>query len=106
MKGDVMNMSMSGTQNLITTEVDMELGIMPLRTIDRLVTKIPLAGWILTGENKALVTAHFKMTGPGDNPEITAIPVESASKQVLGIFKRIFTLPVKIISDFGEAIDE
>lgn len=105
MKGDVMNMSMSGTQNLITTEVDMELGIMPLRTIDRLITKIPLAGWILTGEDKALVTAHFKLTGPGDNPEITAIPVESASKQVIGIFKRIFTLPVKIISDVGEAIE-
>jgi len=105
MKGDVMNMSMVGTQNLITSEVDLELGIMPLRTIDRLLTNIPLAGWILTGKDKALVTAHFKMTGPGDDPEITAIPIESASKQVLGIFKRLFTLPVKIISDVGEAID-
>jgi hypothetical protein len=69
------------------------------------VTNIPLAGWVLTGENKALYTAHFKMTGPGDNPEITAIPIESTSKQVVGIFKRLFTLPVKIITDVGEAIE-
>ena len=105
MKGDVMNMSMSGNQDLISSEVDLEIGIMPLRTIDRLVTKIPLAGWILGGEDKALVTAHFKLTGPGDNPEITAIPIESASKQVVGIFKRILTLPVKIVTDIGEAIE-
>ncbi len=100
-----MNMSMRGEQNLISTELDMELGIMPLRTLDRLVTNIPLAGWILTGEDKALVTAHFKLTGPGDDPKIVPIPVESASKQLLGVFERLFTLPVKIISEVGEALD-
>ena len=45
------------------------------------------------------------MTGPGENPEIEAIPIESASKQVVGIFKRLLTLPVKIISDVGKAIE-
>ncbi|PLX81084.1 MAG: hypothetical protein C0615_00240 [Desulfuromonas sp.] len=105
MSGDVMNMSMAGTQNLITNTVDLEMGLMPLRTIDRLVTKIPLAGWILTGKDKSLVTAHFKLTGSADDPEIKAIPIESASRQVVGIFKRLFTLPVKVISDVGKAIE-
>ncbi|PLX98622.1 MAG: hypothetical protein C0623_11465 [Desulfuromonas sp.] len=105
MQGDVMNMTMTGTQDLIANEVDLELGIMPLRTIDRLLTKITLAGWILTGEKKALVTAHFKLSGPGDDPNVTPIPIESASKQVIGLFRRLFTLPVKIISDVNEAIN-
>ena len=75
------------------------MAAMPLRTVDSLISHIPIAGWLLTGSEKALVVAHFNMTGAADDPDIESVPLESVTTPVLGILKRVFTFPVKIITD-------
>jgi hypothetical protein len=63
------------------------------------VTRLPIAGWILGGDEKALITAQFRVTGPGSNPDIEAIPISALSKGVLGLFQRALSLPLKLIDD-------
>ncbi len=92
-----MNLSVVGTQDLTNDTLDFTLGVMPLRTVDKVISMIPLAGWILTGDDKALITAHFKIEGDSDNPQVSAVPISSVSKAVLGIFKRTFGLPGKMV---------
>jgi len=99
LKGDVMNLSMVGSQNLLTDRLDATLEAMPLRSVDRILTRVPIAGWVLTGENKALLVAHFRVSGPSGDPDVDAIPLESVSAPVIGIFKRLIGLPVKLITD-------
>jgi hypothetical protein len=101
LKGDVMNLSLVGNANLITNQTDTTLEAMPLRSVDRILTHIPVAGWLLTGEKKALIVAHFRMSGPSDDPVVEAIPLESVSAPVIGIFKRLIGLPVKLVTDPG-----
>ena len=72
-ESNAMNLSAVGTFSLISDELDLILGIKPLRTVDKIVTNIPLAGWLLTGEEKALITAQFKISGTSKNPEVEAI---------------------------------
>jgi len=96
-----MNLSMVGSQDLINDQIDFTLGVMPLRTVDKVITKIPIAGWILAGENKALLTAYFKIEGPSEEPQVSAIPIDSVSKTVFGIFKRTLGLPGKLVKDVG-----
>ena len=96
---DAMNMSMVGWQGIIEDEMDFTLGIMPLGTVDKVITSIPIAGWVLTGENKAFLTAYFKLTGTSKNPSVSAIPVDSLSDTVLGTFKRTLGLPGKLLKD-------
>ncbi len=67
-------------------------------------TRIPIAGWLLTGADKALITAHFEITGSSQEPRVTAIPVTSMSNKVLGIFRRVLQLPGKIVTDPREVI--
>lgn len=98
---EAMNLSMVGSQDLINDQIDFTLGVMPLRTVDKVITRIPIAGWILAGENKALLTAYFKIQGPSDKPEVSAIPIDSVSKTVFGIFKRTLKLPGKLVEDVG-----
>ncbi|SHJ88027.1 AsmA-like C-terminal region [Malonomonas rubra DSM 5091] len=98
---EAMNLSMVGSQNLLDGTLDYQLGVMPLRTVDKVISSIPLAGWVLTGENKALFTAHFKIEGPGDKPKVTAVPVDTVSDTVFGIFKRTVGLPGKLVKDIG-----
>jgi|GEM_PF-4522222 len=99
LKSDVMNLTLIGTMNLETKEIDTTLEAMPLRSIDRILSHVPIAGWLLTGDKKALLVAHFRMTGQSDDPQIEAIPLESITAPVIGIFKRLIGLPVKLVTD-------
>ena len=100
LKGDIMNLSMTGEHNLISNTVNYDLGAMPLRSVDNILTHIPIAGWLLTGGSQnALVVVHFKITGNADDPDVKAAPIESLTAPVIGILKRAFTFPVKIITD-------
>ena len=99
--GEAMNMTLVGKQNLANDTVDMVLGVMPLRTVDKVVSAIPIAGWVLAGEDRAVLTAYFRIEGASANPSVTAVPVGSISSTVLGVFRRTFGLPEKLIRDLG-----
>ncbi|APG28637.1 hypothetical protein A7E78_12750 [Syntrophotalea acetylenivorans] len=101
---NAMNLSLVGDINLVNKELDLILGVKPFGTVDKLVTHIPVAGWLLTGKEKALITAHFEITGPSKSPKVLPVPVTSVSTKVLGIFKRVLGLPGKLITDPGEVI--
>jgi uncharacterized protein YhdP len=96
-----MNLSLVGDIDLANEELDLVLGVKPFRTVDKIITRIPIAGWLLTGEEKALITAHFEIKGPSGDPVVRPIPVTSVSEKVIGIFKRVLGLPGKVITDFG-----
>ncbi len=101
---NAMNLSLVGDIDLVKEELDLILGVKPFGTVDKLITHIPIAGWLLTGEEKALITAHFEITGPSQAPKVQPIPVTSISSKVLGIFQRVLGLPGKLITDPGEVI--
>jgi len=101
---NAMNISMVGTHDFIHDNMNLTLGIQPLQTVDKVVSKIPIVGWILTGENKAMFSTYFEIKGKSSDPKVTAIPITSLSDGVWGIFKRTFQLPVKLFTDTGEVI--
>jgi uncharacterized protein YhdP len=101
---NAMNLSLVGNADLVEQKLDLVLGVKPLRTVDKIVTQIPIAGWLLTGEEKALITAHFEIKGKSEDPEVTPIPITSVSEKVLGIFKRVLGLPGKVVTDVGDLL--
>jgi len=94
----------SGKVDYLKKKLDCIIGIHPLQTLDVIVSKIPIAGWIITDERGKLITVHFKIEGTWDNPNVTPINVRSIGKGTLDIFRRIFQLPGKLITDTGEVI--
>ncbi len=103
---EAMNLSLVGTHNLIDDKLDFTLGVMPLRTVDKILTSVPIAGWVLTGKNKALITAHFKIEGTSEAPEVTPVPIESVSKTIFGLMQRTLSLPIKLIQDIGSLLEK
>ncbi len=101
---DAMNISLIGNINLARDDIDMRIGVKPLQTVDKVVSHLPVVGWILTGRDKALVTAYFEAKGKLSDPTVNAVPVKSLTKGVFDIFKRVFQLPVKLMTDTGEVI--
>ena len=101
---NAMNISIVGKHDFINDNLDFTVGIQPLQTVDKVISHIPIVGWILTGKEKAFITTYFEIKGKSTAPKVSAIPVTSIGKGVLGIFKRVFQLPAKLITDTGEVI--
>lgn len=99
-----MNLSLIGKLNLSDHRIDAVMGVKPLRTVDKIITNIPLAGWLLTGNEKALITAQFTIKGPTADPEVVPIPISTLSHKVLGIFRRVLGLPGKVVDDVGSLL--
>jgi len=78
--------------------------VQPLQTVDKVVNRIPIVGWILTGKDRSFITTYFEAKGPIEDPQVTAVPVKSLAKGVLNIFKRVFQLPGRLVTDTGEVM--
>ncbi|BCS53154.1 DUF3971 domain-containing protein [Geobacter sp. SVR] len=103
-RGDALNISLVGNADVVREELKFTIGVQPLQTVDKVVNRIPVVGWLLTGKDKAFLTAYFEAKGPWSNPRVEAIPVKSMAKGVLNIFRRVFELPVRLFTDTGEVI--
>lgn len=103
-RSDSLNISIVGTTNIITNELDVTVGVQPFQTVDKAVSHLPVVGWILTSDTKGLITLYFQAHGKRDNPTVDVLPVKSMEKGVLNTFKRLFQLPEKLVTDTGELI--
>jgi uncharacterized protein involved in outer membrane biogenesis len=101
---NAINLSAVGKLELVKNELDLTIGVKPLQTVDKVVSRIPIVGWVLTGKDRSLITTYFEAKGPIEDPKVTAVPVKSLANGVFNIFKRVFQLPGRLITDTGEVI--
>ncbi len=101
---DAMQISGIGKIDLVKKEIDNTIAIHPLHTIDKIVSKIPIAGWLVTDDKGNLITVHFKVEGKLDDPKVSLIPVHSIAKGTEDIFLRLFHLPGKLITNTGDVL--
>jgi hypothetical protein len=101
---DAMKISGAGRTDYIKKKHDFIVGVHPLQTIDRIAAKVPIAGWLITDEKGNLITVHFEVDGSWDDPDVSPIPAKSIARGTLDMFRRIFQLPEKLITDTGEVI--
>lgn len=94
-----MGVSVIGEHNLTNNKVDLIMAIKPLGTVDTVIKHIPIAGWILAGEEQAVITTHFSVTGPSSDPTVEMLHLSSISTKVFNIFKRTLKLPGTLITD-------
>lgn len=94
-----MNTVLAGELDLVNNDLDLIMGIKPLGTVDTVFTRIPVAGWLLTGDDRAVLSANFEIKGSFSDPKVEMMPLTSLSNKVFGIFKRTLTLPGTLIKD-------
>jgi hypothetical protein len=84
-----------GEIDLVEEEIDMVLGFQMLETIDLIVNKIPVVGYILTGDSGNLFTTHFEVTGSFEDPQVKSMTLKALGEGTLSIFERIYKFPLK-----------
>ncbi len=100
-KSEAMNISAVGSLNLPKDSLNIIVGVQPLQAVDKVVNRIPIVGWILTGKDNSWITSYFQITGALGDPQVSVKTVSSMATGVLNIFKRLFQLPAKLFTDTG-----
>lgn len=97
-----MKVNAVGEVNLVEDSVDATVAVKPFQNVDRILSKIPLAGWLLTGKEESLVVAYYRVTGPLSDPQVTPIPLKSVGRNLFGIFRNLLQIPEALTGPFEE----
>ena len=101
---EAINILAMGSMDIIQNKIDLKVGLQPLQTLYKIVSRIPVMGWVLTDEDRRFITVYFEVKGPMEDPEVKAIPGRELSAEGLDMVKRVFKLPRKLITDTGEVL--
>ncbi|GEM_PF-2315965 len=85
-----------GTINTSDFTTDLTILVAPLRTIDIILSKIPILGKVLTGKSKTFISVPIEIKGPIENPEVKILPATAVAKGTFDLMKRIIKLPIEI----------
>jgi hypothetical protein len=106
MESPVFNAVAEGQANLRTGVIDAEVGVHPLTTADLLVSKIPILGYLLSGDDNTIVAEYFKVDGKISNPTVQYMTFKSMSNGAYSFFKRLFLSPQRLFQNISDAADD
>ena len=106
MESPIINAAAKGTVDLTNNWVNYDIGTEPLGTIDLLISKIPIIGHILTGEEKSILVYYFKVKGPLGNPEVRYVPLKNLGNTMIDFFRRLFLTPVRLFKEMSRVTQD
>ncbi len=92
---DAMRITLLGKIDLGKNLIDARVGVHPLVTIDTILSSVPVAGYILTGEDKGFISYFYEVKGILDDPKIEAVPFKIVEESTWGIIKRLLGTPLR-----------
>jgi uncharacterized protein YhdP len=92
---DAMRITLLGKVHIAKNQIDATIGIHPLVTLDMVLSHVPIAGYILTGKDKAFLSYIYEVKGDLDDPKIEAVPIKGLGENFWGIVHRLLETPLR-----------
>jgi len=97
-RGEGLNLFTKGKMNLASFDMDFVVMISPFKTLDAIVSKIPLVGRVIGGKTATVVTIPVSVTGSMRAPKVTLLPPSEVGEGIINVVKRAIMLPFSILS--------
>jgi uncharacterized protein YhdP len=94
---DAMRITITGKTDIAREDLDLTMGLCPLGTVDAIVSKVPMVGRILAGEDKAVVAYYVEVKGDFSNPQVRHIPLKSMERGLIEMIRRTLETPMHLI---------
>ena len=94
-ESDAVRLTLLGKIDLVKNQIDATVGVHPLVTVDMILSHLPLAGYIITGEDKAFLSYIYEVKGDLGDPKIEAIPIKGVGENFWGIIQRLLETPIR-----------
>ena len=102
--GNSLKITGQGVIALDTRQADITLLAAPLKTIDRIVNKIPIVNYIAGG---SLISIPLRITGPLANVKVSPMSPSAVGEGLLNIMGRTLKAPFKLVQSASEfAVEE
>jgi hypothetical protein len=92
--GPTLEMTGQGEIDLAGGKVNLTVLVAPLKTVDRIIKKIPLVRDILAG---TLVVIPVRVSGDLKDPKVNPISPSGVGSELLATMKRTLGLPFKLV---------
>ena len=100
--GSSMRIFADGKIDFVKNRMNLTVLVAPFKTLDTLLSRVPVLGRILTGKSKTLVSIPVKVTGKLEDPTVVPLSPTAVGSGILGIMKRTLEAPVRIILPSGK----
>ncbi len=97
--GSSLEIFFNGTYNILTHKINFVVFVCPLKTIDKILKKIPLLNKI-TGGN--LISIPIQVVGNYNSPVVIPLSPKAISTQILNLLKRAIKMPLTIFQPFEQ----
>ncbi len=104
-KGQGLNMFASGEMNMATMDLNGVILVSPFKTIDAIVSKVPLVSMIIPGEGGAVFSVPVKVTGHFKDPKLDIMPARAVTGTIKNILMNTIKFPWKILNFSGNNAD-
>jgi uncharacterized protein YhdP len=83
-----------GRVNLSTRDTDLTVVVAPLKTVDAIISRIPVVNYLL---DRTLLSIPVRVTGDIADPDIVPLAPTAVGRRLLGFMERTLLLPYKVI---------
>ena len=97
LQGPSIEIASQGEIDPVGQKISLTVLVAPFRTIDYIISKIPLVRYVLGG---TLISIPVKVTGDLKDPQVTPLSPSAVGSDFLGIVKRTLDLPFRMIHPF------
>ncbi len=98
-KGRGLNLYGAGNVDLQDGILDLIVFVAPLKTVDRIITSVPIIGAIIGGKHRSLITIPVKVSGPWDDPQIRTMPAKAVADVFEKLLFNVIRAPFSIFSE-------
>jgi hypothetical protein len=98
LNGPTVSWAAEGTVDFPARRLDLTLLVAPLKTVDTVISRIPILGSVLGG---SLVSVPVRVSGDFANPSVTPLPPSAVGRGLLNVMTRTLKLPLKLIEPAG-----
>ncbi|MEF8792261.1 YhdP family phospholipid transporter [Thiohalorhabdus sp.] len=89
LKSAPLRLDMGGSLDLDARTYDLLLQVQPLQTVDRIISAVPVLGYLLAGESRTVMALGYRVKGPWADPEVTPLTGAEQENPVETLLRRL-----------------
>jgi hypothetical protein len=97
-KGQGLNLFGQGSIDLKTSQADLIIMVAPLKTIDAIITNLPIIGQVAGGRDKAVISIPVGIKGDLNDPSVSLLPPEAIGEGIVNLITNTLKMPLAIFT--------
>jgi len=101
-KGQGLNLFGQGSIDLKTNQANLIIMVAPLKTIDAIITNLPIIGQVAGGKDKAVISIPVGIKGDLKDPSVELLPPEAIGEGIVNLITNTLKMPLAVFTPLSQ----